>query len=177
MSKQRGVKAPGTPLSKALETFRALKALFLINLYLERGSHRDGGLGGSLARFTNRKNRRSQITHITILFSRITNPKYSKYPHSYLILPIVCFCFFFLLTLLNSTLSSYTETNSNQIKMSVKQTLLDFNVTLPAPLDEKMMTYLKTKVTEELQKMFGTEDSISQPRPNTMLLFFDKSET
>lgn len=61
--------------------------------------------------------------------------------------------------------------------MSVKQTLLDFNVTLPAPLDEKMMAHLKTKVTEELQKMFGTEDSISQPRPNTMLLFFDKSET
>ena len=61
--------------------------------------------------------------------------------------------------------------------MSVKQTLLDLNVTLPAPLDEKMMTYLKTKVTEELQKMFGIEDSISHPRPNTMLLFFDKSET
>lgn len=69
------------------------------------------------------------------------------------------------------------ETNSNQVKMSVKQTLLDFNVTLPAPLDEKMMAHLKTKVTEELQKMFGTEDCISQPRPNTMLLFFDKSET
>lgn len=61
--------------------------------------------------------------------------------------------------------------------MSVKQTLLDFNVTLPAPLDDKMMTYLKRKVTEELQKTFGTEDSISQPRPNTMLLFFDKTET
>jgi len=61
--------------------------------------------------------------------------------------------------------------------MSVKQTLLDFNVTLPTPLDEKMMTYLKSKATEELQKKFGTEDSISQPRPNTVLLFFDKTET
>jgi len=61
--------------------------------------------------------------------------------------------------------------------MSVKQTLLDFNVTLPEPLDEKMMTYLKRKAIEELQKKFGTEDSISQPRPNTVLLFFDKTET
>lgn len=61
--------------------------------------------------------------------------------------------------------------------MSVKQTLLDFNITLPAPLDEKMMTNLKTTITKELQEKFGREDSVSQPRPNTMLFFFDKTET
>ena len=61
--------------------------------------------------------------------------------------------------------------------MSVKQTLLDFNINLPAPLDETMMTHLKSKITEELQKKFGTADFTSQPRPNTMLIFFDKTET
>lgn len=78
---------------------------------------------------------------------------------------------------MNLTLSSYTEASSNQIKMSVKQTLLDFNIKLSAPLDETMMTHLKRKITEELQTKLGTENSTSQPRPNTMLIFFDQTET
>lgn len=61
--------------------------------------------------------------------------------------------------------------------MSVKQTLLDFNVTLPVPFNDKSMMNLKEKITEELQEKFGKEDSIFQPRPNTMLFFFDKTET
>ena len=63
--------------------------------------------------------------------------------------------------------------------MSVKQTLLDFNITLPVPFDEKSMMNLKEKITEELQDKFGNADLISQPKPNTllMLFFFDTTDT
>ncbi|KAL9969378.1 hypothetical protein ACROYT_G021587 [Oculina patagonica] len=61
--------------------------------------------------------------------------------------------------------------------MSVKQTLLDFNITLLGPFNEKSMLNLKEKIAEELQEKFGKEDSIFQPRPNTMLFFFDNTET
>ncbi|KAJ7366010.1 hypothetical protein OS493_002752 [Desmophyllum pertusum] len=61
--------------------------------------------------------------------------------------------------------------------MSVKQTLLDFNINLPVPFNEKSIMNIKRNITEVLQEMFGTEDSVFEPKPNTMLFFFDKTET
>ena len=60
--------------------------------------------------------------------------------------------------------------------MSVKQTLLDFNINLPVPFNEKSIMNIKRNITEVLQEKFGTEDSMFEPKPNTMLFLFDKTE-
>ncbi|KAJ7366008.1 hypothetical protein OS493_002750 [Desmophyllum pertusum] len=66
--------------------------------------------------------------------------------------------------------------SNTQVIMSVKQTLLDFNINLPVPFNEKSIMNIKRNITEVLQEMFGTEDSMFEPKPNTMLFLFDKTE-